>query len=190
MVIIAGDAVDTDREDGRLWWAQNGAKRTRLSLYTTQGVHIDRVYLPVYVARNAAPVWTSDERNREASVYLRLSEKERIYAIWLNSHCGFGVVPKDAVLWEASSVGGPKNSESKIAVLKPPCYIEKFTYKFATPSSWYAITLDGAVRRLGTRSNIVALALRGDKDAERLAEIKGWFSKLATAELLEVQDET
>jgi hypothetical protein len=53
---------------------------------------------------------------------------------------------------------------------------------------WYAITLDGAVRRLGTRSSIVALALRGDKDAARLAELKGWLSELTKQ--LEVQDET
>jgi hypothetical protein len=86
-------------------------------------------------------------------------------------------------------LGGPKNSESKIAAVKPDCYIERYSYKFATPSSWYAITLDGAVRRLGTRSNIVALALRGDKDAEHLARLKGWISQLATAGQLEVQDE-
>ena len=190
MVIIAGDAVDTDREDGRLWWAQNGAKRTRLSLYAAQGVHIERVDTEVYMARGTVPVWTGEEWHREAAVYLYPTEKDELYAVWLNTHCGFAVVPKDAVLWQASSVGGPKNSASQIAVVKPACYIERYSYKHATPSSWYAITLDGAVRRLGTRSNIVALALRGDKDAERLAEIKGWFSKLATAELLEVQDET
>jgi hypothetical protein len=39
------------------------------------------------------------------------------------------------------------------------------------------------VRRLGTRSNIIALALRGDKDAKRLAEFKGWLSELNTVEV-------
>ena len=192
LTIIAGDVVeiDTDREDGLVWWAQNGATRTRLSLYAATGVDVECVDsdISVYVARSAVPVWAGDDRNREASVYLRPSENEGIYAIWLNSHCGFDVVPKDAVLWQASSVGGPKNSESKIAVLKPPCYIERYSYKFATPSSWYSVALDGAVRRLGTRSNIIALALRGDKDAKRLAEFKGWLSDL-TGEL-EVRDET
>jgi hypothetical protein len=191
MTIIAGDVVQIDAEDGRLWFAQNGAKRTRLALYAAQGVHIECVdsNIPVYVARDAVPVWTGDERNREASVYLRHSEKEGIYAIWLNSHCGFDVVPKDAAVWQASSVGGPKNSQSQVAVLKPPCYIEEYTYKFATPSDWFSVALDGAVRRLRKKSDVVALALRGDKDAERLAELKGWFGKLATAEQLEVQDE-
>jgi hypothetical protein len=189
MTIIAGTPIEIENENGRLWYAQNGAKRTRLALYAAQGVHIERVDTEVYVARNAVPVWTGEEWHREASVYLYPAEKDELYAVWLNTHCGFGVVPKDSVLWQASSVGGPKNSESKIAVLKPPCYIEEFTYKFATPSSWYAITLDGAVRRLGTRSNIVALASRGDKDAARLAELKDWLSELITAGQLEVQDE-
>ena len=190
MTIIAGSAIEIETEDGLLWHAQNGAKRTHLALYAAQGVHIERVDTEVYLARNAVPVWTGEQWHREAAVYLYPTEKDELYAVWLNSYCGFGVVPKDAVLWEASSFGGAKNSESKIAVLKPPCYIEEFTYKFSTPSDWYSVTLDGAVRRLGTRSNIVALALRGDKDAERLAELKGWLSELATAGQLEVQDET
>ncbi len=189
LTIIAGDMIDIRAEDGLVWWAQNGAKRTRLTLYAAQGVHIERVDTEVYLARNAVPVWTGDDWGREASVYLTQSEKDGLYAVWLNSHCGFGVVPQDAVLWEASSVGGPKNSESKIAVLRLGCYVEEHTYKHATPSIWYAITLDGAVRRLGAKSNIVALALRGDKDAKRLAEFKGWLNQLATAGQLEVQDE-
>ena len=189
MTIIAGDAIEVEanRDDGRVWWAQNGAKRTRLALYAAQGVHIERVDTEVYVARGAVPVWTGEDWNREASVYLYPSELHEIYTVWLNSHCGFAVVPKDAVLWEASSFGGPKNSQSKIAVLKPACYIERYSYKHATPSSWYAITLDGAVRRLRKKSDVIALALRGDKDAARLAELKGWLSELTGQ--LEVQDE-
>jgi len=190
MTIIAGSAIEIETEDGLLWYAQNGAKRTRLSLYAAQGVHIERLDTELYLARDAVPVWTGEDWSREASVYLYPTEKDELYAVWLNSHCGFGVTPKDAVLWQASSVGGPKNSASQIAVVKPGCYIERYSYKHATPSSWYAITLDGAVRRLGTRSNIVALALRGDKDAKRLAELKGWLSELTTAGQLEVQDET
>jgi len=189
MTIIAGTPIEANREDGRLWYAQNGAKRTRLALYAAQGVHIERVDTEVYVARNAVPVWTGEAWHREAAVYLYPAEVDELHGVWLNSHCGFGVTPKDAVLWESSSFGGPKNSQSQIAVVKPGCYIERYSYKHATPSSWYAITLDGAVRRLGTRSNIVALALRGDKDAKRLAELKGWLSELTTAGQLEVQDE-
>ena len=189
MTIIAGTPIEVDanREDGLLWYAQNGAKRTRLALYAAQGVHIERFDTEVYVARNAVPVWTGEEWHREAAVYLYPAEKHELHAVWLNSHCGFAVVPKDAVLWEASSFGGPKNSESKIAVLKTGCYVKESTYKFSTPSDWYSVTLDGAVRRLGAKSKVVALALRGDKDAKRLAEFKGWLSEL-TGEL-EVQDE-
>jgi len=191
MTIIAGDAIEIEanRDDGRVWWAQNGAKRTRLALYAAQGVHIERVDTEVYVARDAVPVWTGEDWNREASVYLYPSELHEINAVWLNSHCGFAVVPKDAVLWEASSFGGPKNSESKLAVLKTGCYVEEYTYKRTTPSEWFAITLDGAVRCLGEKSRVIALALRGDKDAKRLAELKGWLSELTTAGQLEVQDE-
>jgi hypothetical protein len=193
MTIIAGSPIEVEanRDDGRLWFAQNGAKRTRLTLYAA-GVHIECVDfdIPVYVARNAVPVWTGDDWNREASVYLYPAETDELYAVWLNEHCGFGVVPKNAVLWQASSVGGPKNSASQIAVLRPGCYIEEYSYKFATPSDWFAITLDGAVRRLRKKSDVIALALRGDKDAQMLAELKGWLSELATAGQLEVQDET
>ena len=194
LTIIAGDPIEIHRDDGRLWFAQNGAKRTRLSLYALPEVQIERVDAPscsVYVARGVAPVWYSPDW-REASVYLQPepADDEELHVVWLNSHCGFGVVPKDAILWQASSVGGPKNSESKIAVLKPPCYIEEFTYKFATPSDWFSVALDGAVRRLRKRSDVIALALRGDKDAERLAELKGWLSQLTTAGQLEVHDET
>ena len=189
MTIIAGMPIEIENENGLLWFAQNGAKRTRLALYAAQGVHIERVYLdiiPVYVARDAVPVWTGDG-SREASVYLYPSELHEIYAVWLNEHCGFSVTPKDAVLWQASSVGGPKNSESKIAVLKPPCYIEEFTYKFSTPSDWFSVTLDGAVRCLRKKSDVIALALRGDKDAEHLAQIKGWLGELIAGQL-QVQD--
>jgi len=187
MTIIAGAPIETNRDDGRLWFAQNGAKRTRLALYAAQGVHIERVDTEVYVAHSAVPVWTGEAWHREAAVYLYPAEVDELHAVWLNSHCGFAVVPKDAVLWEASSFGGPKNSESQIAVVKPGCYIERYSYKHATPSGWYAITLDGAVRRFGTKSNIIALALRGDKDAKRLAQFKSWLSELTGQ--LEVQDE-
>ena len=190
MTIIAGTPIEANREDGRLWYAQNGAKRTRLALYAAQGVHIERVDTEVYVARGAVPVWTGEEWHREAAVYLYPAEKHELHAVWLNSHCGFAVVPKDAVLWEASSFGGPKNSESKIAVLETGCYVEEYTYKRATPSEWFAITLDGAVRCLGEKSRVIALALRGDKDAEHLAKLKGWLSELTTVGQLEVQDET
>jgi len=192
MTIIAGTPIEVDanREDGLLWYAQNGAKRTRLALYAAQGVHIERVDSELYLARDAVPVWTGEDWSREASVYLYPTEKDELYAVWLNTHCGFAVVPKDAVLWQASSFGGPKNSESKIAVLKTGCYVEEYTYKRATPSEWFAITLDGAVRCLGEKSRVIALALRGDKDAEHLAKLKGWLSELTTVGQLEVQDET
>jgi hypothetical protein len=188
MTIIAGDVVRIDAEDGLIWWAQNGATRTRLSLYAAQGVHIERVDTEVYVVRNAAPVWYSPDW-REASVYLQPVEDDELHVVWLNSHCGFSVTPKDAVLWQASSFGGPKNSESKIAVLKPPCYVQIHTYKHSTPSKYAAVTLDGAVRWLGTRSEVLAAHFRGDLDATRLAEFQGWLSQLATAGQLEVQDE-
>ena len=113
MTIIAGNVVQIDAEDGRLWWAQNGAKRTRLSLYAAQGVHIERVDAEVYVARNAVPVWTGEDWSRQASVYLYPTEKDELYAVWLNTHCGFAVVPEDAVLWEASSFGGPKTARAR-----------------------------------------------------------------------------
>jgi hypothetical protein len=95
MTIIAGTPIEieTNRDNGQVWWAQNGAKRTRLALYAAQGVHIERVDTEVYVARNAVPVWTGDG-SREASVYLYPSELHEIYAVWLNSHCGFGVDPE------------------------------------------------------------------------------------------------
>ena len=186
MTIIAGAPIETKTNCGntfgncRLWFAQNGRTRTRLSLYAAQGLHIECVDTKVYLARDAVPVWVGDERSREASVYLHADpdEKDELYAVWLNTHCGFSVFPKDAVLWQASSVGGRKNSASQIAVVNPGCYIERYSYKFAMPSYWYAITLDGAVRSLGEQSYIIAIASRGDKDAARLAELKGWLSGL------------
>ena len=106
MTIIAGCVIEIETEDGLLWYAQNGAKRTRLSLYAAQGVHIERVDSELYLARDAVPVWTGEAWGREASLYLYPAEKDELHAVWLNSHCGFGVTPKDAVLWQASSVGG------------------------------------------------------------------------------------
>ena len=197
MTIIAGAPIKTETNCGnifgncRLWFAQNGRTRTRLALYAAQGLHIEcvDVKIRVYVVR-AVPVWTGEEGRREASVCLHpdeKDEKDELYAVWLNTHCGFSVFPKDAVLWQASSVGGRKNSASQIAVVNPGCYIERYSYKFAMPSYWYAITLDGAVRSLGEQSHIIAIASRGDKDAARLAELKGWLSGLTGQ--LEAQDE-
>jgi len=199
LTIIAGAPIKTETNCGnifgncRLWFAQNGRTRTRLALYAAQDVYIEcvdvKVITPVYVARNTVPVWVGDERSREASVYLHAdpAEKDELYAVWLNTHCGFSVFPKDAVLWQASSAGGRKNSASQIAVVNPGCYIERYSYKFAMPSYWYAITLDGAVRSLGEQSYIIAIASRGDKDAARLAELKGWLS--GPTGQLEAQDE-
>ena len=197
MTIIAGAPINTETNCGnifgncRLWFAQNGRTRTRLALYAAHGLHIEcvDVKIRVYVAR-AVPVWTGEEGRREASVCLHpdeKDEKDELYAVWLNTHCSFSVFPKDAVLWQASSVGGRKNSASQIAVVNPGCYIERYSYKFAMPSYWYAITLDGAVRSLGEQSHIIAIASRGDKDAARLAELKGWLSGLTGQ--LEAQDE-
>jgi hypothetical protein len=198
MTIIAGAPIKTETNCGnvfgncRIWFAQNGRTRTRLALYAAQGVHIEcvdvKVITPVYVA-HAVPAWTGRDCSREASVYLHPDPgaTDELYAVWLNTYCGFSVFPKDAVLWQASSVGRPKKSASQIAVVNPGCYIERYSYKFAQPSYWYAITLDGAVRSLGEQSNIIALASRGDKDAARLAELKGWLSGLTGQ--LEVQDE-
>ena len=186
MTIIAGDVVQIDAEDGRLWWAQNGAKRTRLALYAAQGVHIERVDTEVYVARNAVPVWYSPDW-REASVYLQLAEDDELHVVWLNSHCGFDVIPQAAEKHAAWSHGGPKNSASKLAILAPPCYVQIHTYKHSSPRKYAAVTLDGAVRWLGTRSEVLAAYFRRDLDATRLAEFQGWLSELS--EQLEVQDE-
>ena len=83
MTIIAGTPIEIENQDGLLWYAQNGAKRTRLSLYTAQGVHIERVdsNIPVYVARDAVPVWYSPDW-REASVYLQPAEDEELHVVW------------------------------------------------------------------------------------------------------------
>jgi hypothetical protein len=195
MTIIAGAPIETETNCGntfgncRIWFAQNGRTSTRLALYAAQGLHIECVDVKIRVyAAHAVPVWIGDERSREASVYLHADpdEKDELYAVWLNTHCGFSVFPKDAVLWQASSVGGRKNSASQIAVVNPGCYIEGYSYKFAMPSYWYSISLDGAVRSLGWKSHIVDLASRGDKDAARLAELKGWLSWFTGQ--LEVQD--
>ena len=191
MTIIAGSAIEieTNREDGRLWFAQNGATRTRLALYAAQGAHIERVDTEVYVVRNAAPVWYSPDW-REASVYLQPADDDELHVVWLNSHCGFDVIPQAAEKRAAWSHGGPKNSASKLAILAPPCYVQIHTYKHSSPRKYAAVTLDGAVRLLGTRSEVLAAHFRGDLDATRLAEFQGWLSQLATAAHLEVQDET
>ena len=188
MTIIAGNVVQIDAEDGQLWWAQNGATRTRLALYAAQGVYIERVDTEVYVARNAVPVWYSPDW-REASVYLQPADDDELHVVWLNSHCGFDVIPQAAEKHAAWSYGGPKNSASKIAILAPPCYVQIHTYKHSTPRKYAAVTPDGAVRWLGTRSEVLAAHFRDDVDATRLAEFKGWLSELTTAGQLEVQDE-
>ena len=188
MTIIAGNVVQIDAEDGQLWWAQNGATRTRLALYAAQGVYIERVDTEVYVARNAVPVWYSPDW-REASVYLQPAEDDELHVVWLNSHCGFDVIPQAAEKHAAWSYGGPKNSASKLAILAPPCYVQIHTYKNSSPRKYIAVTLDGAVRWLGTRSEVLAAHFRDDVDATRLAEFKGWLSELTTAGQLEVQDE-
>jgi hypothetical protein len=188
MTIIAGTPIEIENENGRLWYAQNGAKRTRLALYAAQGVHIERVDTEVYVARNAVPVWYSPDW-REASVYLQPAEDDELHVVWLNSHCGFDVVPQAAEKRAAWSYSGPKNSASKLAILAPSCYVRIHTYKHSTPSEYAAVTLDGAVRWLGTCSEVLAAHFRGDVEATRLAEFRGWLNQLTAAGQLEVQDE-
>ena len=191
MTIIAGNVVQIDAEDGRLWFAQNGATRTRLSLYAPPEVQIERVDAPllsVYVARGVAPVWYSPDW-REASVYLQPAEDDDLHVVWLNNHCGFDVIPQAAEKHAAWSYGGPKNSASKLAILAPPCYVQIHTYKHSSPRKYAAVTLDGAVRWLGARSEVIAAHFRGDLDATRLAEFQGWLSELTTIGQLEVQDE-
>ena len=191
LTIIAGTPIEANREDGRLWFAQNGATRTRLALYAPPEVQIERVDAPllsVYVARGVAPVWYSPDW-REASVYLQPADDDELHVVWLNSHCGFDVIPQAAEKHAAWSYGGPKNSASKLAILAPPCYVQIHTYKHSTPRKYAAVTPDGAVRWLGTRSEVIAAHFRGDLDATRLAEFQGWLSELTTIGQLEVQDE-
>jgi len=191
LTIIAGDPID-NRDNGRLWFAQNGAKRTRLTLYAPPEVQIERVDAPscsVYVARGVAPVWYSPDW-REASVYLQPADDDELHVVWLNSHCGFDVIPQAAEKHAAWSHGGPKNSASKLAILAPPCYVQIHTYKHSSPREYAAVTLDGAVRWLGTRSEVIAAHFRGDVDATRLAKFQGWLSELTTVGQLEMQDET
>jgi len=191
LTIIAGDVIKIDAEDGRLWWAQNGATRTRLALCAPSEVQIERVDAPslsVYVSRGVAPVWYSPDW-REASVYLQLAEDDELHVVWLNSHCGFDVIPQAAEKHTAWSYGGPKNSASKLAILAPPCYVQIHTYKHSSPRKYVAVTLDGAVRWLGTRSEVIAAHFRGDVEATRLAEFQGWLSGLTAVGHLEVQDE-
>ncbi len=193
MVIISGCALDLQREDGLLWSACNGAKRTRLALYRANGVEIEKVestpyYQHVYIARGALPTWYNPDW-REAAVYLQPSDADEIFHVRLDTHCGFNVVPKDAELWSAWSWGGPKNSASKIAVIEGGAYCEIISYKHSTPYGYVALGMDGAVRELGERSDVIAKHLRGDKDATRLAELKGWLDALTAArEPLEVHD--
>jgi hypothetical protein len=188
MVIIAGTPIGIENENGLLWFAQNGAKRTRLALYAPSEVQIERVDTELYLARDAVPVWYSPDW-REASVYLQTAEDEELHVVWLNSHCGFDVIPQAAEKHAAWSYGGPKNSASKLAILAPPCYVQIHTYKHSSPRKYVAVTLDGAVRWLGTRSEVIAAHFRGDVEATRLAKFQGWLSELTTVGQLEVQDE-
>ena len=182
--IISGSALDLEREDGCLWHACNGARRTRLALYRASGIEVERVDSEagtyVYVARGCLPTWYQPDY-REAAVYLQPSDADALYHVRLNKHCGFNTVPKDAELWSAWSWGGPKNSASKIAVIAPPAYCEIFTYKHAAPYDYVALGMDGEVRELGERSEVLAKHLRGDADATRLAELKGWLTALTAA---------
>ena len=194
ITVISGCALDLEREDGCLWHACNGARRTRLALYRASGIEVERVpdapyYQHVYVAHGALPTWYQPDW-REAAVYLQPSDADALYHVRLNKHCGFNVVPKDAEIFAAWSHGGPKNSASKIAVIAPPAYCEIITYKHSTPYEHVALGMDGEVRELGKRGDVLAKHFRGDADATRLAELQGWLTELtAASEPLEVHDE-
>ena len=194
ITIISGCNLRLDDSEGCLWHACNGARRTRLALYRASGIEVERVpdapyYQHVYVAHGCLPTWYQADW-REAAVYLQPSEADELYHVRLNAHCGFNTVPKDAELWSAWSWGGPKNSASKIAVIAPPAYAEIITYKHAAPYDYILLGMDGAVRELGERSEVLAKHFRGDKDATRLAELKGWLTALTAARSpLEVHDE-
>jgi len=194
ITIISGCNLRLDDSEGCLWSACNGAKRTRLALYRASGIEVERVPtteagLVVHIARGALPTWYQPDW-REAAVYLQPSDADALYHVRLNTHCGFNTVPKDAELWSAWSWGGPKNSASKIAVIEGGSYCEIISYKHASPYSYVLLGMDGEVRWLGERSEVLAKHFRGDKDATRLAELKGWLTELTAARsTLEVHDE-
>ena len=164
-----------DRESGLAWERCNGATRPLLRLHIADGITLDHdAQSGFYTCRG---VVSAIENNNAYALHINPepddAKRELVLHIVLNDRCGFDVYPEDAALWDKSSWGGPKNSRSQFAVVKPHAYIAIHTYKHSTPRTYYFLHKDG-VRRLGQKDDILAAAIEGSEVCRELVRLMGW----------------
>lgn len=121
---------------GESWHACNGATRNHLIL-------VNKTEIEGIFSQIEAQVGFY-EGNRKSLIFLNPAKEsdKRILGLFLNTECGYSVV-KGKELFSASSVGGPKNSESQFGIYELGSILEVHSYANRRPSRFFELTSNG-----------------------------------------------
>lgn len=122
--------------NGESWHISNGATRNHLIL-------VNKTEIQGKCSQIEAQVGFY-EGNRKSLIFLNPPKEadKRVLGIFLNTSCGYTVV-RGKELFSASSIGGPKNSESGFGVYEVGTVLKVHTYANRQPASFYELTPTG-----------------------------------------------
>lgn len=120
---------------GESWHACNGATRNHLILVNKTNIEGSFSQIEAQVGFY--------EGNRKSLIFLTPKESDkRVLGLFLNTECGYSVV-RGKELFSASSVGGPKNSESQFGIYEVGAVLKVHTYANRKPASFFKLTSNG-----------------------------------------------
>ena len=129
-----------EMKEGEVWHVSNGATRNHLILVNKTsevGGGVKELHAQVGFY----------EGNRKSLIFLnepRVGDT-RVLGIFLNTSCGYELIAGEE-LFAASSVGGPKNSESRFGVYTVGSVIRENSYANRSPASFWELSVEGWVR--------------------------------------------
>ena len=178
VVIIAGDELELDNKEGIIWYGHHRKNCRRILIYRTPGITpdmferytVEGTNKPFYVVRHVKPRWTR-LGDYETSVFLVPNDgstHNHTTYLWVGRG-PFTPIP----------CGGHKDTVK----INDRTFIDRKCYQMclATSAVWicydehvYEVcwdsyeTFSSAVKLVGTRDEIIARALAGDKECQKI----------------------
>jgi hypothetical protein len=180
VVIIAGDELELDNKEGIVWYGYHRKDCPRILLYRTPGITPDMferytiagTNRPYYVVRRVKPRWTR-LGDYETSVFLVPNDgstHNHTTYMWVGRG-PFTPIPesgcKDVVKINEKTFIDRKCYQMCLATGAVWICCNEYVYGFYWDS--YE-SFDNIVRLVGTRDEIIARALAGDKDCQKILQ--------------------
>jgi len=118
------------------WRAKNGELNRTLQIINNTGLEINE-----NESIKCELEWLNSKTHSFLCVNKAKIKDDRICGVFLNQWCGF--LTNKTTMKEASSNGGPGNSESKMAILFLETEIQVLSYKNKNGSSYYILGQEG-----------------------------------------------